>query len=226
MQAIRATWPPAQVRRVGPFDVPLDGDGTRRSQAARLARPGGTDAEIAAVEAARPGGVIGTLDGDPVAARLAALGYAEEGASVLMAGAAEPLAGALPRVSGFPHWPPLAICDALWDATGNPAPRRAPMERAPLPKTAILTRTDDAPSGILFAACDGDCAALHALAVLPGMRRRGVGMLLMRHAARWALANGGRWLVLPVEAANAPARALYARAGLGEVGGYRYWRSP
>ena len=51
-------------------------------------------------------------------------------------------------------------------------------------------------------------------------------MLGMRHAARFARSHGARWLVLPVEAANAPALALYRRAGLRPVGAYRYWSRP
>ena len=226
MAAIKATWPSAEIRRVGPFDVPMDRDGTRRSQAARLVGVDASEAEIAAVEAARPGGVIGTLEGDAIEATLERLGHAPEGHSLLMAGPAAPLAGPLPVMTGFAHWPPLAICGRLWDETGNDAARRAPMERAPHPKTAVIVRAEDRPAGILFAAVDGDCAALHAVATLPEMRRKGVGMTGMRHAARWAAGHGADWIVLPVEATNAPAVALYRSAGLSPVGAYRYWRAP
>ena len=227
MAAIRATWPPGELRRIGPFDVPMDRDGTRRSQAARLrAGEAATDGDLAAIEAARPGGVVGTLVGDALEERLERLEYAPEGACLLMAGPAAPLADPLPHMTGLAHWPPLALCDRLWDETGNGADRRAPMARAPHPKTAVILRAEDRPAGLLFAALDGDCAALHAVATLAHMRRKGVGMLGMRHAARWAAGRGAAWIVLPVETGNAAARGLYEKAGLAGVGAYRYWRAP
>ena len=81
-------------------------------------------------------------------------------------------------------------------------------------------------AGGLFVGVDGACAALHMVLTRPRMRGKGVGMLGMRHAARFAHGNGAQWLVLPVEASNAPALALYRRAGLSPVGAYRYWSRP
>lgn len=225
MAAIRATWPAGEVRRVGPFDVPMDRDGTRRSQAARLAEGTAGPKDVRAVEAARPGGVFGTTEGDPIEALFEAMGYAPEGHCLLMV---DPVgeAPAPPPVSGFAHWPPLAICEAMWEAHGNGAARRAPMTRAPGPKTAILLRADARPAGLLFAALHGEVAVLHAVLTLPEMRRRGVGRLGMTHAAHWAAAQGACALALPVETGNAPAIALYRSAGLRPVGAYRYWRAP
>jgi GNAT superfamily N-acetyltransferase len=229
MAAVRATWPPSALERIGPFDLPAEREGTRRATSARLG-PGCTASEddIAAVEAARPGTIFGTIDGeeDATAEALAARGYRTGGISDLMAGPVAPLLGELPRVSGFPHWPPLAICDALWDAHGNDAPRRAPMYRAPEPRTAIVLRTDDRAAGALFVGIHGGLAVLHLVLTLPQHRRRGVGLLGLRHAATWAAANGAETLALPVEADNLAATTLYARAGLTRVGGYRYWSAP
>ncbi|WP_299651922.1 GNAT family N-acetyltransferase [uncultured Jannaschia sp.] len=226
MAAIRATWPPSRLERLGPFDLPAERTGTRRAISARL-RPGavaGMDA-IEAVEAARPGTIFGTRDGaeDALAELLAARDYAASGLSDLMAGPLDAIPGEVPSVSGVPHWPPLAICDALWDAYGNPADRRAPAHRAPSPKAAILLRLDDRAAGALFVAIHAEIAVCHMVLTLPDMRRRGVGHLGMRHAGRWARAHGARFIALPVEASNTAAVALYTRAGLVRRGGYRYW---
>ncbi|TFL18085.1 GNAT family N-acetyltransferase [Jannaschia formosa] len=229
MAAIRATWPPSALTRIGPFDLPAEREGTRRATSARLV-PGAaaTGADIAAVEAARPGTIFGTIDGDEDATAevLATRGYRVGGISDLMTGPVAPLLGDLPRVSGFPHWPPLAICHALWDDHGNDAVRRAPMYRAPAPRTAILLRTDDRAAGALFVGIHDRVAVLHMVLTLPQHRRKGVGLLGLRHAAVWAAANGADTLALPVEADNLAATSLYARAGLTRVGGYRYWSAP
>ncbi|UWQ21882.1 N-acetyltransferase [Jannaschia sp. W003] len=230
MAAVRATWPPSALAPCGPFALPAERTGTRRATAARL-REGeaATDADVAAVERARPGTVFGTLDGaeDALAALLAARGYREGGVSDLMAGPVAPLLGEpLPRVSGFAHWPPLAICGAIWDDHGNPAPRRAPMHRTPAPRAAILLRHADRAAGALFAAIHDGLAVLHLVVTLPRARRQGVGLLGLRHAAAWAETHGATHLALPVEASNAAAVALYRRGGLVRRGGYRYWSHP
>ena len=229
--AVRATWRPARMDRAGPFDVPSDTAGGRRNCAARLGPIGAefTAAHLAAVEALKPGAIFATLDGleDPLAAALAARGYAEEGATTLMAGPVAPLiAKAPPPVSGFPHWPPIALAEDIWLSNGQDPARLAVAARAPHPRAAILLRADDRAAGALLVAVHRDMAALHMVLTLPAQRRRGVGLIGLRHAARFANRNGARWMVLPVESDNAPARALYRRAGLTDVGGYRYWRRP
>ena len=227
--AVRATWRPGRMDRAGPFDVPSDTAGGRRNCAARLQPIGAsfTDADLAAVEALKPGAIFGTLDGleDALGYALAGRGYREEGATTLMAGPLAPLlAEPPPPVSGFPHWPPSALAEDIWLSHGQDPARLAVADRAPDPKAAILLRASDRAAGALFVGIHEDMAALHMVLTLPEQRRQGVGIIGMRHAARFAEANRARWIVLPVESDNAPALALYRRAGLSEVGGYRYWR--
>ncbi|MGR3541001.1 MAG: GNAT family N-acetyltransferase [Hasllibacter sp.] len=225
MAAIRATWPPAGLTRIGAFDLPHDRTGSGRAISARiLAPPAGADVD--ALLHARPEAQVCVVEGVDDPGALPARGFAPGPETTLMAGPVAPLAGDLPPVSGWAHWPPLAVLDALWEGNGSAAPRRAPAHRAPHPKAAILLRAGDRAAGGLFAGVDGDCAALHMVLTRPGMRGKGVGMLGMRHAARFAHTHGAQWLVLPVEAANAPANALYRRAGLRPVGAYRYWSRP
>lgn len=226
--AIRATWPPERMVRIGPFDVPLDAAGSRRAICARAHAPGAAAADLVAVEAVRPGAIVGTVDGAevPLGDLLAARGYADEGASALMAGPVAPLLGDLPRVSGFAHWPPAAIAEAMWAAHGNGPASLAIAARAPGPKAAILLRADDRAAGALFVAVTDGLAVLHMVLTLPAHRRRGVGMLGLRHAAAFAHTHGAAHLALPVERTNGAAIALYVRAGMAEVGGSRYWRRP
>lgn len=56
---------------------------------------------------------------------------------------------------------------------------------------------------------------LHVIAVAPDQRRRGLGAILLAHVL--AVAAGGR-VTLEVRASNAPAQALYRRAGFGVDG--------
>lgn len=62
-----------------------------------------------------------------------------------------------------------------------------------------------------------DEAELHALAVAPGARGRGIGGRLLAHALAVAAARGARAMHLEVRAADAVAARLYARAGFEEV---------
>jgi ribosomal protein S18 acetylase RimI-like enzyme len=59
----------------------------------------------------------------------------------------------------------------------------------------------------------GDERELISMWVAPGARRRNIGALLIEGVAAWARAGGARALVLEVVATNAPAIAMYERAG-------------
>jgi ribosomal-protein-alanine N-acetyltransferase len=56
------------------------------------------------------------------------------------------------------------------------------------------------------------------LAVLPGWRRKGIGLRLMKAALDEVVKQGGRWVGLEVRVGNDPARELYERLGFREVG--------
>jgi ribosomal protein S18 acetylase RimI-like enzyme len=57
---------------------------------------------------------------------------------------------------------------------------------------------------------------------MPEARGRGAGRELIRVLAAWAEAQGTPNLYLQVEAENAPALALYAKAGFTEALTYHY----
>ena len=65
------------------------------------------------------------------------------------------------------------------------------------------------------------------LAVAPVFRRRGIGMTLLRAVQSAAEADGREALWLEVRVSNAPARALYEKAGFEAVGvRRRYYAHP
>lgn len=223
----RLTWPPARAVRVGPFDVPLDTEGGGRPTAVRRAAEGlpvsGDD--VAAVHAAKPGAAFSVRDDDrALQDALGATGHRPVRATAFLAGPLDALRGEPPFMTGWAHWPPLAVVRDLWAMDGIDAGRQAVMDRAPAPKAAILLRDDDRVAGALFVAV-AECMAMpHAVLTLPAFRRRGVGRMGLRHAARWAAGAGAGWMGLAVMRGNDAAMSLYRSVGLGEVGGYAYWR--
>jgi ribosomal protein S18 acetylase RimI-like enzyme len=118
----------------------------------------------------------------------------------------------------------LAALDQLtWSWRSSPAP-------APPPGTPFFDlRTP--PEDVIVAVADGAVAgyvrigaptsvpsnrhvvAITGLAVDPARRGEGIGRALVDAAARAAAARGARRLTLRVLGPNAPARALYERAG-------------
>ena len=222
-----ATWPPADIRQVGPW---LIRDGRGGGQRVSAASPAGdwTDADIPAAEAAMQG--LGQTplfvlwpEDAALDAALDARGYRRHDPVVIYEGRAEALAALEPPfLSTFPHWPPLGIARALWAEGGIGPARLAVMDRVTLPKTAILGRTGDRAAGVAFVAATGDCAMLHALEVSPALRRQGTAHNILRAAARWSLDHGAGRLYLLVTEINSNARHLYASLGMSVVGHYHY----
>lgn len=128
----------------------------------------------------------------------------------------------VPPVSAFSIWPPLAIMRDLWTAGGIGPARQAVMDRVTGPKTGLLARADDAPAGAAFIACDGKTAMIHAIHIVPELRRRGAASNIMRAAAHWAQDQGAETLSLAVTRANDAANALYSFIGMQVVGYYHY----
>jgi ribosomal-protein-alanine N-acetyltransferase len=76
----------------------------------------------------------------------------------------------------------------------------------------------DPAGGMLLARLAADEAEILTLAVAPKARRGGIGLALVGAAMRRAAAAGAAAMFLEVASTNAPARALYARAGFVRVG--------
>jgi GNAT superfamily N-acetyltransferase len=229
---IRATWPPASTRRIGPFDV-NDGAGAgNRVSAARLSDPlsdggavsPGEVSDVATAQAARGTEALFMVFGwqDPLDRLLAAEGYATRDETLILAAPAADIAEAPPPVSCFEIWPPLAVQEEIWDAGGIGPARRAVMRRAEGPKTALFGRINDRPAAAAFIAVHGKVAMLHALEVASRARRNGLARVMMRAGADWAVAQGAETLAVLVTRANTAAQGLYASLGLKPVENYHY----
>jgi GNAT superfamily N-acetyltransferase len=221
-----ATWPAAAVHIAGGFRVREGAGGGQRVSAA-TAEAVWSDADIDAAVAAqralgqsplfmiRPG--EGALD-----AALAQRGYAIKDPVNLYDAPVSALLGDAPRLSAFTIWPPLAIMRDIW-AEGAIGPERiAVMERVDGPKTAILGRLNDRAAGAAFVAIHRETAMLHALHVVPGQRRQGSAVNMMRMAARWAQDHGAKRFSVLVTKANLAANALYSSLEMQVVGEYHY----
>lgn len=224
---VEATWPPAAARQVGPWTI-REGQGGGQRVSAATAHSDWTEADIPAAEQAMrdlgqtPLFMIRVQD-DRLDAALAARGYAVKDPVVAYAGPAEQIATPPANpMKAFPHWPPLAITLEIWEETGIGPGRVAVMHRAAGPKCAVLGRIEDRAAGALFVALHGPVAMVHAVEVLPAMRRKGLAQAMIRRAAGWAVEQGADTLSLVVTQANAGARALYERLGMQTAGAYHY----
>lgn len=227
---IAATWPPARSRVLGPFLVPDPDRGGNRVSAARLADATATcatedeiDTAARAMRAQGRAPLFQVLDhqGD-LSRALDARGYGARDETDLLVIETAALAAPPPPVTAFDIWPPLAIQTEIWEAAGIDAARRAVMDRASGPRTAIFGRIADKPAGTAFVAIHAGIAMLHALEVAPAGRRKGLAAHMMRAAADWARARDAPWFSVLVTRRNEGAQRLYASLGMKAVGTYVY----
>lgn len=221
-EVMEATWPPASSWHFGPFTLRDGAGGGKRVSAASL-DGSFTKVDLEALEAAMPAPLMLVRAGETALdAALDARGWRIVDPVVAYAAPIDRLVADLPRLTAFPHWPPLEIARSVWAEGGIGPARIAVMERVQAPKAALLGRIDDRSAGVAFVACHGDEAMLHALEVRQSHRRQGLGKNLLHAAANWAAAQNARRLSLVVTRQNAAARALYARLGMEVVGEYHY----
>jgi GNAT superfamily N-acetyltransferase len=234
MSAIDATWPPAEIRRAGPWLLRRGDGGGQRVSAASTADQ---TADLAPAEAGmrawgQPRLFRVTPDQAQLDRRLAQAGYAVKDPVVLYAAPVASLAdGRDETVKVFRVASPLAMVDEIWQRGGIGPGRRAVMTRPTGPRMTLMARAGDRPVGVAFVALtdkdgDGDIAMVHAIETAPEHRRKGGGELLLRGAASFAAEHGAVWLALAVTAANAPARALYEKLGMVQAGRYHYRIAP
>jgi [ribosomal protein S18]-alanine N-acetyltransferase len=110
-------------------------------------------------------------------------------------------------------------------ATAFDAPWDAAAFAALLDQSGVHLIERDA--GFILIRVVADEAEILTLAVRPEARRAGLGLILVKAAADAAADTGASTLFLEVAEDNAPARALYARAGFSQVGKRpRYYARP
>ncbi len=226
---MEATWPAAATQVLGPWLI-REGQGGGQRVMATSPRDGWRPKDIPQAEAAmqalqQPLIFVIYPEDRALGAALDERGY----------GVVDPVVGYAARIADlslpppdymttFPHWPPMAIAEQLWDEGGIGPARRAVMARAQGEKTVILGRVNDRAAGIAFVALHEGVAMLHALEVTPGQRRQGSAHNILRAAVEWALDHGAHSFSLVVTEANASARKLYSSLGLEVVGQYHYRR--
>ena len=117
-----------------------------------------------------------------------------------------------------------------WLAVASPvALARAEAARAvlsaPRDQAFLIARDPDGTAvGVARVALDAGWAGLYGVHVVPGRRRRGIGVALTAAAGRIALERGVVLSYLQVEEPNTGAVALYERAGLTTHHRYAYLR--
>ncbi len=213
-RVLETTWPPAARREASGW-VLRDGAGGGKRVSAATALPRADPAAAPDLVQIRPGD-------DALDAALAARGYEVVDPTVLYLAPSRTLAGPLPHGTAYWMRERLAVVEEIWAAGGIGPERLAVMDRAPEPKAMLLCRAGDRAAAAGFVAAAECIAMVHAVEVLPGLRRRGAARLTMRAAANWALGHDAPWLTLAVTAANAPARALYTGLGMTEAARYHY----
>ncbi len=117
-EAIEATWPAAAVRAEGPFVVREGDGGGQRVSAVSVTGPfteAALDALAAPLFVVYPGR---SAADEALDAALAARGYALHDPVVAYAAPVAALAGELPFLAAFAHWPPLEAAKEAWAAGG------------------------------------------------------------------------------------------------------------
>jgi GNAT superfamily N-acetyltransferase len=128
---------------------------------------------------------------------------------------------AIPRVTTFCVWEPLAIMTEIW-AKGGIGPERLNVMARADKKTAILSRWNEQPAGAAFAAINENVCMVHAVEILEHQRRQGVGIWMMRQAGFWAAKHGADEVAVLCTTANAAANGLYKSLGFAVKGHYHY----
>ena len=227
---IEGTWPAASLREAGGFAVREGRGAGSRVSSASLEGPferADIDAAIAAHCALnQPPKFMIRPGEEALDAALAARGYEIFDPVVIYGAPVAVLCQPVPPVTAFAHWPPLNIARELWTDLGIGPARQAVMDRAPGPKACVLGRKEDRAAGAMFIALQDGTAMVHALAVAPAMRRKGLAQAMMFEAARWAKDQGAQDIALVVTRANTAANALYRGLGMAEIGAYHYRREP
>ncbi len=229
--AIDGTWPAKQVLHHGPWRLRAGDGGGKRVSAATAHGPVTAldiaDAEQAMTQLGQTPLFMLRHTDQALDAELAQLGYHIVDPVNLYACAPDMLTDVpIPRVTVFDLWEPLAIMREIWEQGGIGAARQRVMDRAPGPKTALLSRLDDKPAGVAFVAMHNGIAMVHAVEVLPHQRRKGAAAWMMRGAAFWAEKQGAHTLSVICTDANTGANALYAALGFSVQGHYHYRMKP
>lgn len=131
--------------------------------------------------------------------------------------AVQAIAAASPEAPGWKSGDYAAYCES---ETGTPLVRMAVVADVNGQVAGFAAAT------LLLDSQENRCE-LDAMAVDPGVRRQGLGRLLLETLAAWATERGARRMGLEVRASNAAALGLYRRMGFADEGRRaRYYSDP
>jgi GNAT superfamily N-acetyltransferase len=220
------TWPAARTWREGPWTL-RDGAGGGKRVSAATVESTFVETDLDTAEAAMRG--IGQeclfmiREGDEALdSALEARGYARiDEVQMYLAPIADLMDKPVPRVTCFNIWEPLAIMAEIWASGGIGPSRLDVMARAEI-KTGILSRWNEKPAGVAFAAVHADVVMVHAVEVLDTQRKQGVAQWMMRAAAFWGAKHGANQIAVLCVADNVPANTLYRKMGFTAAGTYHY----
>lgn len=222
------SWPPVEMSRLGPFMMRKGGGGGQRVSATSLVDEAFEMADIAAVELAMDAldqpRLFMIRDSDAALDNaLETAGYRIKDPVSLYAGPSAKLAMYDPKGLNVIDAPePMAVMAEIWETGGIGAGRLNVMRRAIGPKACFLGRAEDQPAGAAYVGCDQGLAMLHALEILPDMRRKGLALQMMGAAGAWAQRNGADTFCLVVLTSNDAACGLYEKLGMVKTGQYHY----
>jgi N-acetylglutamate synthase len=237
-EACLNAWPAVRQVLLGGWVLRFSGGLTRR---ANSANPLGidradADAVIAGCEAVYryqrlptifrlPSIIAPQIDG-----RLEALGYGSEGRSLVLHGEI----GSIPAVCDpevrllsrpTPEW--LAAMAALQRQTKRQARLyRRIVGHLAIPAAFAALADDRGIAAMAYGAIHDGLICYESVVTDPSRQRRGYARRIVTSLAAWAADQGAHGACLEVEAANAPALALYAALGFKELHRYHYRRQP
>ncbi len=228
MHVVNATWPAAWEFSCGPFMLRDGKNGGKRASAATLEQPDFTEADIktaaSKMQKINQPPLFIIRDGDSkLDDTLAKMGYRSFDFVTLFAAPTPLLAQHdSDKMNCITAPIPLAAMGEIW-TEGDIGPARIEvMQRVKTPRTYLLGRLEDAPSGAGFVAIHNGIAMIHALEVLHPARRNGLGLQMMAGAAKWALNHGAETFALVVVSSNIAACGLYQQLGMIKTGNYHY----
>jgi GNAT superfamily N-acetyltransferase len=163
-------------------------------------------------------------------AQLAAKGYGLEGLSLVLHGEI----GVVPairdpavRLLSRPTREWLAAMAALQRHTKQEAGLyRRIVGHLAIPAAFAVLAEDGQIAALAYGAIHDGLICYESVVTDPSRQRRGYARRIITSLAAWAADNGAVGACLEVEAANAPARALYDALGFNELYRYHYRRQP
>ncbi len=225
-RSVDATWPPHRIWQQDGWTFRDGRGGGKRVSAATLATaPDRADTEVAVrimAEMDQPDLFMIRPQDVALDRQLSETGYTViDPVTVLVAPLSAMTREAPTRVPLFVQEPTRDMAE-VWRAGGIGPARLDIMRRCTLTKTCVALKEDGHTAAVAFTACDDGLVMCHAVEVLAGFRRRGLGRDIMLAILDWARGQQAHSISVLTTRANTAALTLYDGMGMGEITGYHY----